>query len=161
MVKFIIKIKYISVISCLAVSFYLASNSFNSFSESIDVQVREISLHLMCPVCSGQSVAESNAQLAKDMRTAIRKQLEQGKTKNEILQYFVNRYGETVLSSPPARGFNLIIWLLPTLGIILFGLILGNFVYKSKLQNKNKVIRDGINDSEFSDIENDLKKYDL
>jgi cytochrome c-type biogenesis protein CcmH len=115
----------------------------------------------MCPVCSGQSVAESNAQLAKDMRTAIRKQLEQGKTKDEILQYFVNRYGETVLSSPPARGFNLLIWLLPTLGIILFGLILGNFVYKSKLQNKNKVIRDGINDSEFSDIEDDLKKYDL
>ena len=77
----------------------------------------------MCPVCSGQSVSESNAQLAIDMRTTIRKQLEEGKTKDEILQYFVARYGETILSSPPAKGFNILIWLLPTLGIILFGLI--------------------------------------
>ena len=65
MVKFIIKIHYIFIISSLAVSFYLASNTVNSFSEPIDVQVRDISSHLMCPVCSGQSVAESNAQLTQ------------------------------------------------------------------------------------------------
>jgi cytochrome c-type biogenesis protein CcmH len=161
MAKFTFKNQSLFIISAFIFSLHLVSSTLNSFSESIDNQVMEISSQLMCPVCMGQSVSESNAQLAKDMRTTIRKQLEQGKTKNEILQYFVNRYGETILSSPPARGFNILIWVLPTLGIILFGLILGNFVYRSKVQNKNKLIKDGINDSEFTDIEYDLKKYDL
>ena len=161
MVKFNIKFQDILVIFCLAVFFYLVSNTVNSYSESIDTQVREISLHLMCPVCSGQSVSESNAQLAKDMRATIRKQLEEGKSKEQILGYFVSRYGESILSSPPPKGFNILIWILPTFGIIIFGLLLGNFIYKSKAQKKTKAVKEGINDSEFSGIEDDLKKYDL
>jgi len=161
MANITIKNQNIFIISIPLILFFLFSNITNSLSESIDNEVRNISIYLMCPVCSGQSVSESNSQLAKDMRSTIRKQLEQGKSKEDILNYFVSRYGESILSSPPVRGFNILIWILPTLGIILFGLILGNFVYKSKNQIKDKLNKDDINDSEFNKIENDLKKYDL
>ena len=54
----------------------------------------------MCPVCEGQSVAESNAQLARDMRAVIKTKLLEGNTKEEIMDYFVSSYGETILASP-------------------------------------------------------------
>ena len=75
-------------------------------ADTIDDQVREISHLLMCPVCQGQTVEESNSDLAEDMRRIIRKRLEQGESKEEIIAYFVDRYGETILAAPPAKGTN-------------------------------------------------------
>lgn len=156
-----INYKSIFIILFFIVTTHLITYPTNCYSESIDQQVRDISSELMCPVCSGQSVSESNAQLAKDMRATIKRQLEQGKSKEQILSYFVDRYGETVLSSPPAKGFNIIIWIIPTFGILIVGLILGTFVYKSKIQSKTKTKDEGLQNSEFNDIENELKNYDL
>ena len=92
-------------------------------SDSIEKQVSDISKYLMCPVCRGQTVAESNSDLAKDFREIIRKKVENGESKEQILSYFVDRYGESVLASPPARGVRLIVWILPVL-IIVLGLYL-------------------------------------
>ncbi len=87
-------------------------------AESLDDRVNEIAHLLMCPVCQGQSVAESNSNLAQDMRQIIRKQLEEGKSKEEVIAYFVNRYGETILASPPPKGVNWLLWVLPGLAIV-------------------------------------------
>ena len=62
---------------------------------NIEDEVREISGLLMCPVCQGQSVSESNSQLAEDMRNSIRSQLKEGKSREQILSYFKSRYGES------------------------------------------------------------------
>lgn len=133
----------------------------NIFSTTLDDQVRYISGMLMCPVCQGQSVSESNSQLAKDMRTTIRTQLQQGRNKDEILKYFVSRYGDTILASPPPRGINLLIWIMPIMGIIFIGILLGNFIYKKgklKINNSNFATYDKTH--KYSHIEEDLKKYD-
>ena len=79
----------------------------------LEAQVREIAIQLRCPVCQGLSVGDSPSELANEMRTLIREQLQQGKTPAEVLDYFAQRYGEWILLAPPKRGFNLVVWVLP------------------------------------------------
>src|SRR5262245_29414224 len=65
-----------------------------------DPRVREVARDLQCPICQNLSVADSPSALAGDMRALIAKQLEQGRSKEQIEQYFVERYGEGILLSP-------------------------------------------------------------
>jgi cytochrome c-type biogenesis protein CcmH len=108
-----------------------------SQAEGLDDRVNEIAHLLMCPVCQGQSVAESNSNLAQDMRQIIRKQLEEGKSKDEVIAYFVSRYGETILASPPPRGVNWLLWVLPGLAIIFGGFGIAIYLYKSQSGKKS------------------------
>ena len=105
-------------------------------ANSTDVNTQVIADELLCPVCRGQTVAESNSDLAKDMREIIRKKLENGENREEILNFFIKRYGETVLASPPAKGINLIIWLLPVI-ILFLGFIYYLYYLVSRDNRKN------------------------
>jgi cytochrome c-type biogenesis protein CcmH len=82
-------------------------------ASDLEARVREVASQLRCPVCQGLSVADSPSELANEMRTLVREQLQQGKTSAEVLDYFAQRYGEWILLAPPKRGFNLVIWVLP------------------------------------------------
>jgi cytochrome c-type biogenesis protein CcmH len=82
-------------------------------ASDLDARVREIAAQLRCPICQGLSVADSPSELANEMRTLVREQLQQGKTSAEVLDYFTQRYGEWILLAPPKHGFNLVIWVLP------------------------------------------------
>ena len=82
-------------------------------------EVRQIAESLACPICEGQSVAESNSQLAQNMREVIRKKVEAGEAREKIMAYFVDRYGEGILLAPPRTGFNQMLWWLPALGLVL------------------------------------------
>ncbi len=137
----------------------------NSISENIDDQVSEISYLLMCPVCQGQSVAESNSDLAKDMRSIIRKKVQEGESQEEIISYFVNRYGDSILGSPPAKGVNWLLWLLPLFSLIFGGLGMGLFIYRSRetrIRNKNLLDEKSIpNETKYFDkIDKDLKNIE-
>ncbi len=70
---------------------------------------------LMCPICDGQTLDESQSQLAQQMKQVIREKLAQGETEDQIKAYFSSpdRYGPAVLAAPPASGFNLVLWALP------------------------------------------------
>src|SRR5690606_15391753 len=72
-----------------------------------------------CPVCVSESVADSNAQLAQQMREMIQQQLEQGRSEAEIFSYFTNRYGDWIMLDPPKRGIHLIVWILPVVAGLL------------------------------------------
>ncbi len=140
-------------------------NSLAQEEKSIDDQTKEISYLLMCPVCQGQSVGESNSNLANDMRDIIRKQLEQGKSKEEILTYFVNSYGESILATPPPKGINWLLWLLPAAGIIIGGIGITLFLFKAQKDERkenNPVDNDlATSDNEYlKKIEEELKKND-
>ncbi len=124
-------------------SFILGVLTLKPLADNIDDQVREISYLLMCPVCQGQTVAESNSELATQMRTIVRKKLEEGKSKEEILAYFVERYGETILGAPPAKGANWLLWTLPALALTVGIVAVGLFLRKSKSE-KGKEENKGI-----------------
>lgn len=68
---------------------------------------------LMCPVCNGQTIDQSNAQIATDMKKIVRERIAEGESNQEIRDYFVARYGEVILAAPEASGFNLLVWLMP------------------------------------------------
>ncbi len=99
---------------------------------SLEDRVMEIADELMCPVCRGQSVAESNSELAVEMREIIRRKLTEGESKEEIIAYFVDRYGDSILGAPPPRGKNLLLWLLPGAAIVAGGVAVGLIVRKNR-----------------------------
>lgn len=75
----------------------------------------EIARDLNCPLCEGLTLADCPLEVCEQMRALIREKLAQGETREEILDYFVERYGEEVLNAPPKKGFNLTAWVLPFL----------------------------------------------
>jgi cytochrome c-type biogenesis protein CcmH len=91
----------------------------------IDRQTRELASQLRCVVCQGLSIQDSPSQLAQEMRAIIREKLEEGMTPAEVRVYFIESYGEWVLLAPEARGFNLVVYVMPVM--MLFGG--GAFVY--------------------------------
>ena len=105
---------------------------YNSVAEN---KVYDISDELMCPVCQGQTVAESNSQLALSMKEVVRIKVSEGKSKEEILDYFILQYGDTILAKPPIRGFNLLLWILPP-GILVLSILL--WIIRVKRNNKNR-----------------------
>ncbi|MEQ4616842.1 MAG: cytochrome c-type biogenesis protein [Corticimicrobacter sp.] len=82
---------------------------------SLEAQVQRIAYTLRCLVCQNQSIAESNAPLALDLREQVREQLQQGRTETEIADYMVERYGDFVLYRPPLKGATLLLWIGPFL----------------------------------------------
>ncbi len=74
-----------------------------------------LSEQLRCLVCQNQTIADSNAELAVDLRRQIREQIVQGKSDSEITAYMVERYGDFVLYRPPVKATTLLLWLGPPL----------------------------------------------
>lgn len=82
-------------------------------------EVRRIADRLQCPVCQGQSVAESNSQVAVGMKDTIANLLAEGRDENDILRFFEDRYGPGVLRNPPRTGFYSLVWWTPGVAIAL------------------------------------------
>ena len=94
----------------------------------LDRQMREIAGDLRCPVCQNLSVADSPSPLAGEMRAVIRQKLQAGESRQAIMQYFVDRYGEGILLNPPTQGFALLVWIGALAGVLLAALLVGSRV---------------------------------
>lgn len=92
-------------------------------AQTLDDRVYAVARQLMCPVCAGQTVAESDSSLAGEMRAVIRQKLVEGATGDEILRYFVSQFGEGVLAEPPRRGMGILLYVGPFLALAL-GLVI-------------------------------------
>lgn len=77
----------------------------------LESRAREISSGLRCLVCRNESIDESNADLARDLRLLVRERIEAGDSDQEVVDFITDRYGEYVLLRPRADGANLILWL--------------------------------------------------
>jgi cytochrome c-type biogenesis protein CcmH len=86
---------------------------------ALESRAREISAELRCLVCQNQSIDDSDAQLARDLRLLVRERLVAGDTDEEVRDYLVQRYGEFVLLKPTFRARNLLLWLTPVLVLAL------------------------------------------
>jgi cytochrome c-type biogenesis protein CcmH len=81
----------------------------------LEARAREISAGLRCLVCQNQSIDDSDAPLAKDLRLIVRQRLQKGASNKETVDYIVARYGDFVLLQPPLRLNTLLLWLTPAL----------------------------------------------
>ena len=90
---------------------------------------------IMCPVCDGQTIGESQASIANDMKNIVDAYISDGKTNDEILKYFEDRYGTEILSAPPNSGTNTIVWVTPFILISLSFIIFSVWLKKSAKGN--------------------------
>ena len=101
--------------------------SYMSFTASthqtLDQHIQKLGEQLKCPVCQGESVADSTSVKAQQMRAIIRQQIQAGQSDQQIIEYFSERYGEQIVWSPPWWGFSLLTWLVP-IALLLGGLVL-------------------------------------
>lgn len=88
-------------------------------------RARELEQQLRCPVCKSVSVSESMSDTAQAMRRSVAEQVAAGRSDQQVLNYFRDRYGQWVLLDPPARGSTLLVWVLPGLaGLVGAGVVL-------------------------------------
>jgi cytochrome c-type biogenesis protein CcmH len=90
---------------------------------NLEKRVQEVSSELRCLVCQNQTLADSNAPLAVDLRNQVREQLERGASEREVREWMVARYGDFVLYRPPFKGSTLLLWGGPFL-LLLLGLVI-------------------------------------
>lgn len=89
-------------------------------------RVLGISEQLRCLVCQNQSIAESNAELAVDLRNQVIEQIKAGRSDKEIIDYMVDRYGDFVLYKPPFKASTAILWLGPV--VLFIAALLGFYI---------------------------------
>ncbi|MEZ9189898.1 heme lyase NrfEFG subunit NrfF [Vibrio sp. 10N.286.52.F8] len=115
-------------LSTMAEDLFTASNTETSIQVELfefdnpEQQQRAISLAktLRCPQCQNQNLIESNSPIAKDLRLVVFNMVKAGKSNSEITQYMTERFGEFVLYKPAMTASNLLLWLLPSLLLLLF-----------------------------------------
>ncbi len=112
--------RLLAVVSFLA----LAAHAFAQSSEvanadpAVEKRLKGLAEELRCLVCQNQTIADSNAPLALDLRNQIRGQVAQGRSDDEIRRYMVDRYGDFVLYRPPFKVTTVVLWLGPLLLIL-------------------------------------------
>ena len=91
----------------------------------LEARARTLSSELRCLVCQNQSIDDSNAPLARDLRLIVRERLNAGDSNDRVLEYVVSRYGTFVLLRPPVDRSTLLLWATPMLLLAFAGLLLG------------------------------------
>jgi len=106
-------IRALMFVLCLLASPAFASSATEAATAEDPVaekRLQELSVELRCLVCQNQTIADSNAELAQDLRREIRGMIKDGKTNGEIIDFMVVRYGDFVLYRPPVKGITLLLW---------------------------------------------------
>lgn len=91
-------------------------------------RARDISRELRCVVCQNQSIDESDADLAKDMRIVVRDRLRSGDSDQEVIEFMVDRYGDFVLLKPPVKGVTYALWFGPVVILALGALVVLSYL---------------------------------
>ena len=112
----------------LALALVLAAGAAAQARRVAEQQMHDVAAQLRCVVCQNLSVADSPSEMASQMRAIVRERLEAGEAPEQVVQYFVERYGEWILLSPRRHGFNLLVWVMPAVAVVvgftLVGLVL-------------------------------------
>ncbi|MEN8214008.1 MAG: cytochrome c-type biogenesis protein [Pseudomonadota bacterium] len=85
---------------------------------------KKLTEELRCLVCQNQNIADSNAELAQDLRKKAYEQVKQGKSSNEVMEWMVDRYGDFVLYRPPVRATTLFLWVGPLIFLLIAFVVL-------------------------------------
>ena len=100
--------------------------------QKLELRARDISKNVRCMVYQNQSIDESNAPLARDLRILIRNKIREGKNNEEIYIFLTDRYGDFILLKPPLKSNTLVLWFLPFIFFIIGILIVYSHNKKSK-----------------------------
>ena len=102
----------------------------------LEIRARNISKNIRCMICQNQSIDESNASLAKDLRILIRDKIKEGKKDFEIYKFLTDRYGDFILLKPPIKSNTIALWFLPFV-FLLIGILIVFWHNKKSKKIKN------------------------
>ncbi len=133
-----------TTMTILAISFLCAdAYGLETLSPEQKLQAESIGAILRCPVCQGMPIADSPATMAVEMMDLVHEKVAAGQSEEEIINYFIGRYGEWVLLKPTTKGFNLFVWILPPIVLFLAFLFIA---YRAKSSKNNTSVE--VQDSE-------------
>ncbi len=104
----------------------------------LEARVQALSEELRCLVCQNQTLADSHAELAVDLKNQVREMLQKGLSDKEVINYMVTRYGDFVLYRPPVKGTTWVLWFGP---FVLFAVALGALFFKIR-QRRQMAVRE-------------------
>ncbi|WP_258230068.1 cytochrome c-type biogenesis protein, partial [Salmonella enterica] len=104
--------------------------------EAQEQQFRQLTEQLRCPKCQNNSIADSNAMIATDMRRRVYDLMQEGKSRQEIIDYMVARYGNFVTYDPPLTPLTVLLWVLPLAGIVAGGWVNVSFTHLTLPANR-------------------------
>ena len=113
------RLLWAATLACAALAASAKDAPLVSAEPELDKRVLAVSAELRCLVCQNQTIADSNADLAVDLRNQVREMLRQGKSEKEIIDYMTARYGDFVLYNPPVKPRTYLLWAAPGLLVIL------------------------------------------
>ena len=113
--------------------FFFSTGIFGQENADLEKRTMALAAELRCLVCQNQTIADSNAPLALDLRNTIREQLKKGASERDVIEFMTARYGDFVLYNPPFKATTVLLWLGPFL-ILVLGLL---FLFK-KLKSRPK-----------------------
>ena len=114
---------------------FSATDALNFTSPQQESDYHQLTQSLRCPQCQNNNIADSNATIAVDMRGKVFELLQEGKSKNDVVDYMVARYGNFVTYDPPMTASTLVLWIAPLL-LVLLGVV---FLLKRKPKAQSAV----------------------
>jgi cytochrome c-type biogenesis protein CcmH len=109
----------------------------------LEKRVMALAEELRCLVCQNQTLAESNAPLAEDLRNQLRERMREGKSDREVVDFLVERYGDFVLYRPPLKATTVLLWFGP-----LLLLATGFAVLLRRVQRRRSAVESGVNEAD-------------
>ena len=106
-------------------------------SPEMEADYKQLVNELRCLVCQNQNLADSNAELAQDMRKQVAEQLIKGTSRDDIVTYMVDRYGDFVMYRPPFKATTMLLWLGPLVFFIIAAGVIVTFVRNQKTENND------------------------
>jgi len=125
-------ISFIMLLSVYTAHAKVETRTFANPQMEADYQT--LILELRCLVCQNQSLSDSNAELAQDMRAKVFKMLNEGKSKNEIADFMVARYGDFVLYRPPVKSSTFLLWFGPLIFFVVAAFIVFSFIRRQSTE---------------------------
>ena len=107
------------------------------YADENNLELIEIYKNLRCLVCQGQSIADSNSDFASTIKLVVQDQVREGKSKEEIYDFLISKYGEWIVYQPTLNRNNFLLWFLPYLVLLLGGLIIFFIIRKNKYNKTN------------------------
>jgi len=142
--------------SLVAALVVLAACSRSSELPELEERAQNINRVVMCPVCPGESIDQSQNPLALQMRAIVVEKLAEGWSNGDIYDFFVERYGPRVLLEPPTKGVNVVVWLVPLFSVLVGGAVLF-FVIRAMVRSSRR--RLGETDSEAGLTDEERERY--
>ena len=137
--------KTIRLLSSLVFVFLITTQAYARFethdfaTPQMEKDYNVLVAELRCLVCQNQNLADSNAELAQDMRLKVYKMLSEGHSKQEIVDYMVTRYGDFVMYRPPVKSSTFLLWFGPLIFFVIAAVIVVSYMRRSQSSKENPI----------------------